>query len=1068
MVFEKHIDTQYAFDPIAYNKELTSDYKKVNDAFVTFKAVPNGLTDKLWAKITITGTDVVADSIFFKTQNGIKVDAVKEGDHFVLTLKGAQKFALEEVQATIKQGDKYKIAGVFTMVHITPKTLKLNLIPTKGVSISDDKKAEIKAIYKQLAIDVDVSVVNEFDINDLIQDTQKKVIDTEDAFGDLSTYSKEQNTIIDAFKNHPNRTIEQAYYVFVTDKASSTGQSGYMKLNGQFGFVFDQNATTIAHELAHGAFKLEHPFNKFKNKGVNQGTTQSLMDYPPTTEFLFTDWKQINDPAFKLYAFQSQSDGEHNPLGHLGITPNGKIFDQFFLNNDRISVTYLISANYTINSIKYDNITYEWNTSKDAFVNGEVTITTKKIKVTIDNKVNVYQSRNNDKCIYDYTLIEWTSENEKASNTSELIENKLESSSFTGWLPSPYDVRDVSCSNNFSQEILSRDRQPCSLENVTQGLAILETALTKTDGEKVAELVNQVCLSALRELNHNKKEDLITKIASQDRLIEASELAILRLMTAIDSENYQTFFKLLEQNNNQLLKHLIAEIDDVSIYFWKDKENYANFMGALVTMFNSANKNLVNNGVNVNDYDNFSVVQNSYLLPKNNEKIFNIYFQYNSPKLYISQGVWEVTQNCKWTSGFGDSSYEECETTQKIVRQEPVYLKPFDVTVIANDSDFNLIEGLPGVDKEVSVVPAILLYYASSKGENNNIKSYVENTLDVVTLLVPISKVVTGPKWIAKTFTFVEKWGKVNAGANLAIKNSPLNEQPELKGALETYNNVTAIVNITTLAGGVGKNIVARFFKEADNPVVKNLIVAEARNGSEDAQKILDVEAELKAYSKTKLGKDWWKSVVNTISEIDIVKLLKNDDFKKIYNDLKNGVTPRRFLNELTLEQEAVFKFYTNTSYYKFNQALIANSKADDILEIEKLLNQALDKIPSSPGTYYRGIGKDEIAKLAKLKIGEDVSYNNFISTSSEREKALEFYFNNLDKTGEGAMIEIISKNGKKIDKFSDATEWEILFKSKSKFKLKGVDPNFIENLDDVAIDGAVPIKFKLFILEEL
>ena len=67
-------------------------------------------------------------------------------------------------------------------------------------------------------------------------------------------------------------------------------------------------------------------------------------------------------------------------------------------------------------------------------------------------------------------------------------------------------------------------------------------------------------------------------------------------------------------------------------------------------------------------------------------------------------------------------------------------------------------------------------------------------------------------------------------------------------------------------------------------------------------------------------------------------------------------------------------------------------------LEIEKLLNQALDKIPSSPGTYYRGIGKDEIAILDKLKIGDDLPYKNFISTSSEREKALEFYYNNLKK----------------------------------------------------------------------
>ena len=147
---------------------------------------------------------------------------------------------------------------------------------------------------------------------------------------------------------------------------------------------------------------------------------------------------------------------------------------------------------------------------------------------------------------------------------------------------------------------------------------------------------------------------------------------------------------------------------------------------------------------------------------------------------------------------------------------------------------------------------------------------------------------------------------------------------------------------------------------------------------------------------------------------------------------------------------------------------MISGSNADDILELKKLLNQSLDKIPSSPGKYYRGIGKDEIAILDMLKEGDEIPYKNFLSTTSEREKALEFYYNNVRKTGDGAMIEVISKSGKRIDRFSDAVEWEILHKSGSKFRLKRVDQNHIENLDDVAMEGAAPIKFKLYVIEEL
>jgi len=199
----------------------------------------------------------------------------------------------------------------------------------------------------------------------------------------------------------------------------------------------------------------------------------------------------------------------------------------------------------------------------------------------------------------------------------------------------------------------------------------------------------------------------------------------------------------------------------------------------------------------------------------------------------------------------------------------------------------------------------------------------------------------------------------------------------------------------------------------------------------------------------------------------NIKKLLKNTDFKAVYDDFISGATKRKFADKLSIEEEAVFKFYTNKSYYKFNQALISGNKTDDIIEIEKLLNHALDKVPSSQGTYYRGIGKDEIEMLEKLKVGDEVTYKNFLSTSSEKEKAIDFYYSNLKRTEKGALLDIISNNGKKIDKYSDITEWEILHKSNTKFELINIDHNYIINIEDVAFEGAKPIKTIKYVLKE-
>ena len=127
---------------------------------------------------------------------------------------------------------------------------------------------------------------------------------TENEFGDLSTYSPEQNAVIAKFTTN-RKPKDNTYYIFLVN--DGTGDHGYMRLGGQYGFVYSTNARTIAHELGHGIFKLEHPF---KGKNADKGKTTALMDYNEGQDFFYRDWKQINDPKVKLYAFQKQSKGE--------------------------------------------------------------------------------------------------------------------------------------------------------------------------------------------------------------------------------------------------------------------------------------------------------------------------------------------------------------------------------------------------------------------------------------------------------------------------------------------------------------------------------------------------------------------------------------------------------------------------------------------------------------------------------------------------------------------------------------------------------------------------------------
>ena len=299
VTFENTADSKYAYE--VPTKAYSKDYQKLDGKYIPFKAVVKGETEPFLAKVHITDKNISADSLIFKTDKGALIESkrVEGSNDFLLTLKGFHSFAVEQVQATIKQGKKYQIAGVFNLVHLSPKTAKVILVPTsENTSMDIDR---VKSIYSKIGVTLDITWAAPFDITPYLTNG---VLETKDVFGDLTDYSPSQQALINAYKA-TGKVTNDTYYVFITNAKSSTGQGGYMALGGQFGFVFDQTERTLAHELGHGIFKLAHPFKKKQH-----GNVPSLMDYTSDENLLFADWKQINDPAFKIGIFQGQSEGE--------------------------------------------------------------------------------------------------------------------------------------------------------------------------------------------------------------------------------------------------------------------------------------------------------------------------------------------------------------------------------------------------------------------------------------------------------------------------------------------------------------------------------------------------------------------------------------------------------------------------------------------------------------------------------------------------------------------------------------------------------------------------------------
>ena len=297
-ISNKHFKVEWLF-----NDELAND----TNGEIPYKALVKGKTSSF--ELRIQPADTTQYDFFFHTENGVKIDAESKGEGlYKITRKGAFDFAQEELWVVAKEkkdkkGKKEELIGKCILVHLSPKEVNVALVPTRSGQNLQEAIAQVQQIYEKVGVTLHITTETPFDISDQLKNG---TLPTENEFGDLSTYSPEQNAVIAKFTTN-RKPKENTYYIFLVN--DGTGDHGYMRLGGQYGFVYSTNARTIAHELGHGIFKLEHPF---KGKNADKGKTTALMDYNEGQDFFYRDWKQINDPKVKLYAFQGQSEGEYH------------------------------------------------------------------------------------------------------------------------------------------------------------------------------------------------------------------------------------------------------------------------------------------------------------------------------------------------------------------------------------------------------------------------------------------------------------------------------------------------------------------------------------------------------------------------------------------------------------------------------------------------------------------------------------------------------------------------------------------------------------------------------------
>ena len=681
-------------------------------------------------------------------------------------------------------------------------------------------------------------------------------------------------------------------YLFVVDAAGGLEAQpkdllGEMPRRSRFGYIFSGNSPnggtsdlgyTIAHELGHGLFTLQHTFDDEYGGVKSQGQTRNLMDYAAGKELAAFQWNVLTNPAV-FTASDSQRQGDLVRERALvvaqngGITPNGKvILSVKATNSNHIATLTIIPGSYYVHGITLSSRegeplkSYSWDEGKKTYASGgaliedaldlELTYNSTSKKVT----TRLYRVASGEKCLYQYHDVTYDPTDPSSLNIPE-----------QGWRTDYLWAASESCKAEFiARTILANDRLSYDEDQIGRDILRLRQLSEKTSYEDLLQILESCHIKSLKRQSYEWLIRTLKRVARKETLKEREELAILRLMQSIDGKDYSQFYRDLEADQNALLRHLVAEIDDVSLYFWIDKDNYTNFIGALVWMFNADGGKSIKGRFPQDPDDYARIVLN--LTP----------VKYGSVQL---MGGGDASFTEKYNQGEYISStgevklldvYKTYTTTRNSLhsqehREELGIVSPLTPIIIVPDTDnLPLIETALGgnaLSDQMYVVPAIFLKYRADKIRNDYIEKGVVTAFDVATIAFSGgTALATKVHWIRRAWALAEVVGAVG---NIAVNTQAITS-PELKSAVDIYNTALGVIGLKNLG-------------QAGYKFIKNL--------PEQSKKLLQ---ENKALGSLLVSKylDWKRIVSPKIDDLSLAEKQLLSQQEEVFRVLGSSLDP--------------------------------------------------------------------------------------------------------------------------------------------------------------------------------
>ena len=897
----KHFKVEWLF-----NDELATDLT----GDIPYKVLVKGKTSSF--ELRIQPADTTKYDFFFHTENGVKVEAESKGDGlYKITRKGAFDFAQEELWVVAKEkkdkkGKKEELIGKCVLVHLSPKEVNVALVPTQSGQNLQEAIAQVQQIYEKVGVTLHITTEKPFDISDQLKNG---TLPTENEFGDLSTYSPEQNAVIDKFATN-RKPKDNTYYIFLVN--DGTGDHGYMRLGGQYGFVYSTNARTIAHELGHGIFKLEHPF---KGKNADKGKTTALMDYNNGQDFFYHDWKQINDPKVKLYAFQGQKEGENllqknSPMmvqryiEYFRCTRKQK--GTIYSNADKVDV---YAEDITIDGVKYAKIVIEF---------------LGKNNVEFKNHFSPKDYQNDEKVIHDHSK-------------DKLVISFGGTIRFSIFSKDRFKLINYLYSDN--------DKHIKLVKSILSNISAYRTE------EGAFEYINSLDVCTLSSIDFDTIRKVL-KVLTDTKLslTDTREKAIIRILSSLKEQDFPKFIALLKEDNYKVFNRLYTDLDDAVLFYGNN--NYTGFVKFLIEIYKKVNSNTSLSqeiiGELSREKNEFSVILN--VTPTNTR-----FFQrgwYHPEQRKVSVYAMERTMvPIKTTHGQ--------DITPKDIKGEKIgELSPLSyVLIYKTDSGVPLIEealSTAGSSSLYYAVPAIFLDYYQRKELLDTLEKGAAVTLDIATI-ASIGSIALATKihWVHRAWAIAEGVGMVGD----IVVNTTLNKYTNnhFVRAVHYYNAAMGAIGL-----GIGTQMGYRAVKSLPRNAKNNAKlmenyelwqkeVAQLDHLPQAEKQLIDKQRKVwKRLELTNEGKGAENLIKTVNSEQKLFKngkfideLLEADYQKYLTRKSKQGKAPKDrlewkesrdyWLNDSPMARGNEFnKKAWKENWYRYNEVTLENGKRLD------------------------------------------------------------------------------------------------------------------------------------------